>query len=91
MGTQDVQTCVLFNAWDVHEIGTNGKRRVFFWTWDLHQPFQFYSPALAARDFKQRIGDYTQTIFLPESTQAATGTVDGVYAEIRFMLPLGLC
>lgn len=77
VGTQDVQTCVLFNAWDTHEIATNGKRRVFFWTWDMEQPFQFYSPALAPRDFKQRIGDYTQTIFLPESTQAATGTVDG--------------
>mmetsp|Transcript_42036 Transcript_42036/g.105703 ORF Transcript_42036/g.105703 Transcript_42036/m.105703 type:complete len:986 (+) Transcript_42036:60-3017(+) len=77
VGTQDVQTCVLFNAWDTHEIGTNGKRRVFFWTWDVDQPFQFYSPALAPRDFKQRIGDYTQTIFLPDSTQAATGTVDG--------------
>ncbi|CAE7264886.1 CFAP251 [Symbiodinium natans] len=77
VGTQDVQTCVLFNAWDTHEIATNGKRRVFFWTWDVEQPFQFYSPALAPRDFKQRIGDYTQTIFLPESTQAATGTIDG--------------
>mmetsp|Transcript_60099 Transcript_60099/g.127324 ORF Transcript_60099/g.127324 Transcript_60099/m.127324 type:complete len:972 (-) Transcript_60099:21-2936(-) len=77
VGTQDVQTCVLFNTWDAHEIGTNGKRRVFFWTWDVDQPVQFYSPALAPRDFKQRIGDYTQTIFLPDSTQAATGTVDG--------------
>lgn len=77
VGTQDIQMCVLFNTWDTHEIGTNGKRRVFFWTWDVGQPFQFYSPALAPRDFKQRIGDYTQTIFLPESTQAATGTVDG--------------
>jgi WD40 repeat protein/Ca2+-binding EF-hand superfamily protein len=75
--TQDIQTCVLFNAWDTHEIGTNGRRRVYFWTWDVGQPFQFYSPALAPRDFKQRIGDYTQTIFLPDSTQAATGTVDG--------------
>eukprot|EP00929_Paragymnodinium_shiwhaense_P051431 TRINITY_DN25883_c0_g1_i1.p1 TRINITY_DN25883_c0_g1~~TRINITY_DN25883_c0_g1_i1.p1 ORF type:complete len:959 (-),score=271.03 TRINITY_DN25883_c0_g1_i1:60-2936(-) len=77
VGTQDIQVCVLFNTWDTHEIGTNGKRRVFFWTWDVGQPFQFYSPALAPRDFKQRIGDYTQTIFLPEATQAATGTVDG--------------
>eukprot|EP00438_Fugacium_kawagutii_P002571 Skav209864 [mRNA] locus=scaffold1684:539194:542906:- [translate_table: standard] len=95
VGTNDVQTCVLFNAWDAHEIATNGKRRVFFWTWDVDQPFQFYSPALAPRrgldfreddtldglgikgDFKQRIGDYTQTIFLPDSTQAATGTIDG--------------
>jgi len=77
VGTTDVQTCVLFNEWDPQEIGTNGKRRVFFWSWDAGVPFQFYSPALAPRDFKQRIGDYTQTIFLPSSTQAATGTVDG--------------
>jgi hypothetical protein len=30
---------------------------------------RFYSPALSAKDFKQRIGDLTQTIFFPESTQ----------------------
>jgi len=77
VGTTDVQSCVLFNQWDTHEIATNGKRRVFFWNWDVGQPFQFYSPALAPRDFKQRVGDFTQTVFLPESTQAATGTVDG--------------
>lgn len=77
VSSQDIQTCVLFNAWEIHEIGTNGKRRVFFWTWDAGQPMQFYSPALSPRDFKQRIGDCTQTIFLPDCTKAATGTVDG--------------
>jgi len=77
IGTQDIQTCILFNAWDIHELATNGRRRVFFWTWDAGQPFQFYSPALSAGDFKQRVADYTQTIFLPNSTQAATGTYDG--------------
>eukprot|EP00452_MALV-II_sp_L67-6_P000224 gene224-202_t len=79
IGTPDPQTHVVFNQWDKHEIATNGKRRVFFWAWDANeaQPFQFYSPALSARDFRQRVGNFTQTIFLPESTQAATGTADG--------------
>jgi len=70
----------VFNKWDSHEIGTNGRRRVFFWAWERTEKktnFQFYSPALAAKDFKQKVSDFTQTIFLPESTQAATGTVDG--------------
>jgi len=81
--TQDIQTCVLFNEWadeyghQAQEIGTNGKKRVHFWTWHEGKPLVFYSPALSPRDFKQRIGDYTQTIFLPNSTQSATGTVDG--------------
>ncbi|CAD7967330.1 unnamed protein product [Amoebophrya sp. A120] len=84
IGTQDVQTCVIFNRWDIHEIATNGRRRVFFWQWGKNDTslkdkmtFQFYSPALAAKDFKQKVGDFTQTIFLPESTQAATATLDG--------------
>ena len=82
-----VKTCTwfrptqIFNKWDHHEIATNGRRRVFFWAWSQEEAagrpkdagFQFYSPALAAKDFKQKVGDFTQTIFLPESTQAATG------------------
>lgn len=77
VGTQDTQTCVLFNAWDIHEIATNGKRRVWFWTWNAGEAMHSYSPALAPKDFKQRMGEYTQTIFLPDSSQAATGTADG--------------
>mmetsp|Transcript_6084 Transcript_6084/g.15041 ORF Transcript_6084/g.15041 Transcript_6084/m.15041 type:complete len:941 (+) Transcript_6084:536-3358(+) len=77
IGTQDIQTCVVFNKWDWHEVATNGKRRVFFWNWKDSSSFQFYSPALAAKDFKQKVGDFTQTIFLPESSQAATATADG--------------
>ena len=42
--TQDLQTCVLFNAWDKFELCTNGKCSVFFWTWEIGQPSQFYSP-----------------------------------------------
>ena len=75
---QDIQTFVRFNPADVQELVTNGKRRVFFWTWESNGELpQFYSPALSARAFRQRVGDFTQTIFIPNSTQAATATVDG--------------
>uniref|UniRef100_A0A0G4H590 Cilia- and flagella-associated protein 251 n=1 Tax=Chromera velia CCMP2878 TaxID=1169474 RepID=A0A0G4H590_9ALVE len=77
IGTQDIQTCVLFNAWDSNELATNGRRRVFFWTFRQNRPFEFYSPALSAQDFKQAVADFTQTVFLPDSTQAATGTARG--------------
>ncbi|PHJ20964.1 wd g-beta repeat protein [Cystoisospora suis] len=78
IATPDVQHSVLFNRTDVEEILTNGKRRVFFWFWERTSDyFHFYSPALQAKDFKQKIGDFTRSIFLPNSTKAATGTVDG--------------
>ncbi|PFH35430.1 hypothetical protein BESB_063170 [Besnoitia besnoiti] len=78
IATPDVQHTVLFNSTDVHEVLTNGKRRAFFWFWEeTTDYFHFYSPALQAKDFKQKIGDFTRSIFLPNSTKAATGTADG--------------
>ncbi|EPR58391.1 hypothetical protein TGGT1_297390 [Toxoplasma gondii GT1] len=78
IATPDLQHSVLFNSTDAQEILTNGKRRVFFWFWEeTSDYFHFYSPALQAKDFKQKIGDFTRSIFMPNSTKAATGTVDG--------------
>ncbi|KAF4653556.1 hypothetical protein FOL47_010443, partial [Perkinsus chesapeaki] len=37
----------------------------------------FYSPVLCTKDLKQRVGDFTMTVFLPNTSQVATGTVDG--------------
>jgi WD40 repeat protein len=73
---QDVQTCVRFNTSDIREIVTNGQQRVIFWNWEQRK-FNYYSPPLSQRDFKQSVGAFTQTIFIPESTQAVTATVDG--------------
>ena len=60
VGTNDVQTCVLFNAWDTHEIATNGKRRVFFWTWDVEQPFQFLLSSLSSQGLQSSASGTTR-------------------------------
>lgn len=73
---QDVQTCVHFNTSDIREIVTNGKERVIFWNWEQRK-LNFYSPPLSQRDFKQSVGAFTQSVFIPDSTQAVTATVDG--------------
>lgn len=73
---RDTQTSVRFNPSDVREVVSNGAERVVFWNWQ-HRRFKFYSPPLSQSDFKQEIGAFTQTVFIPESTQAVTGTADG--------------
>eukprot|EP00955_Chlamydomonas_euryale_P100305 365274-Chlamydomonas_euryale.AAC.9 len=39
--------------------------------------FKYYSPPLRAKDFKQSIGDFTHSVFVPGSLQALTATSDG--------------
>ncbi|KAF1330736.1 Wd repeat-containing protein 66, partial [Globisporangium splendens] len=74
--TEDVQHAVRFNTYDIREIVTNGKQRVIFWNWQ-EQRLLFYSPSLSRRDFRQVVGDFTMSIFVPDSKQALTGTEDG--------------
>ena len=74
--TADTQHCVHFNTGDIREIVTNGKERVIFWSWEKRR-FDFYSPPLSQRDFKQVVGAFTRTVFIPDSAQAITATVDG--------------
>ena len=39
--------------------------------------FKYYSPPLKAKDFKQQIGDFSMSVFVPGSAQALTATADG--------------
>jgi hypothetical protein len=39
--------------------------------------FKYYSPPLRSKDFKQSIGDFSMSIFVPGSQQALTATSDG--------------
>lgn len=57
----------------VLQCATTGCRRVYFWEIPpaAHQPFQFYSPALTAADFRQAIGDFTITAFIPGKHQVS--------------------
>lgn len=53
---------------------TSGRRRVLFWYWHSEDSsFHFYSPALQSKAFKQKIGDITTSLFLPQSTKALSG------------------
>uniref|UniRef100_K3WHW6 Cilia- and flagella-associated protein 251 n=1 Tax=Globisporangium ultimum (strain ATCC 200006 / CBS 805.95 / DAOM BR144) TaxID=431595 RepID=K3WHW6_GLOUD len=76
VATEDMQHAVRFNTYDIREIVTNGKQRVIFWNWQ-EQRLLFYSPSLSQRDFRQVVGDFTMSIFVPDSKQALTGTEDG--------------
>mmetsp|Transcript_12567 Transcript_12567/g.27123 ORF Transcript_12567/g.27123 Transcript_12567/m.27123 type:complete len:896 (+) Transcript_12567:296-2983(+) len=75
----DTQLAVRFNMNNPNELISNGKRRVYFW---MHQfpsshRFKYYSPPLRAKDFKQSVGDFVMSTFVPGSTQALTATTDG--------------
>lgn len=76
VATEDVQHAVRFNTYDIREIVTNGRQRVIFWNWQ-QQRLLFYSPSLSQKDFRQVVGNFTQSIFVPDSKQALTGTEDG--------------
>lgn len=76
VATEDVQHAVRFNTYDIREIVTNGRQRVVFWNWQ-EQRLLFYSPSLSQRDFRQVVGDFTMSLFVPDSKQALTGTEDG--------------
>jgi hypothetical protein len=75
----DVQIAVRFNMNNINEIISNGKRRVYFWS--HHYPtsarFKYYSPPLRSKDFKQSVGDFVMSVFVPGSMQALTATTDG--------------
>eukprot|EP00873_Tetraselmis_striata_P037167 jgi/Tetstr1/457431/TSEL_004215.t1 len=75
----DVQRAVTVNQGNPAEIMTNGEQRVYFWGSQLpvSNTFKYYSPPLSQRDFKQAIGAFTESAFIPNTTQAVTGTVDG--------------
>eukprot|EP00698_Gefionella_okellyi_P011922 TRINITY_DN3180_c0_g1_i1.p1 TRINITY_DN3180_c0_g1~~TRINITY_DN3180_c0_g1_i1.p1 ORF type:complete len:925 (+),score=187.18 TRINITY_DN3180_c0_g1_i1:141-2915(+) len=76
ISAQDMQTHVQFNKSGYQEIITNGKTRTIFWRWELNS-IKFYSPAVAIRDFKQKLSEFTVSTFVPGTGQALTGTVDG--------------
>lgn len=81
----DLQTCVRFRAeGDAagegdFELVSNGDSRVCFWTVGGGSRLAHTSPTVSARDFKQSIGQFTVSAFMPQdpSGRAVTGTADG--------------
>ncbi|KAF8067275.1 CFAP251 [Scenedesmus sp. PABB004] len=74
----DVQAALAYNAADPGELVSNGPRRAYFWRWAPGSPHLAYiSPPLRAADFRQAVGDFVASTFVPGTTQALTSTVDG--------------
>ncbi len=69
----------------MQELISNGSRRVYFWSWAPGGTrFQYYSPPLRSRDFKQPVGDFVASVFVPGTTQA--GPSDAPYARTARLL-----
>lgn len=80
--TQDYkQICVKFNTQNVHQIVSNGKEHVVFFDWeDGVSDISYYMPQIQKSSFpvKENANAHkTQSVFLPTSTQAVTGTTYG--------------
>jgi hypothetical protein len=75
---------VRFHPDTTDELVSNGKQRVFFWSSQMphSRELRYYSPPVSARDFKQTVGDFTVSAFMPGGKgvgggRCVTGTVDG--------------
>lgn len=73
---QDEQTVVRFSTDDKTLLCTNGFRRVLFWSWKEGM-LKYYSPPILQKDLKVPVGNFTQSIFVPGTSLACSGTVDG--------------
>ncbi len=72
----DTQILVRFHPEDGKLLVTNGTKRVIFWGWRENELVS-HAPPISSKDFRQPVGDFTYSTFIPGTTLAATGTVDG--------------
>ena len=72
----DIQTCIKFNPDDETLLVTNGDARVVFWCWE-EGSLKHFAPPISSKDFRQQIGNFTQTVFLPQSEFAVSATDRG--------------
>ena len=88
--TDDPQICVRFHRQDASQLLTNGKSSMYFCTMLEDGEFDVYTPQIDAADFRQGIGEYTQSLFMPDSSEVITATVDGdvvVWDESMLLAP----
>ena len=70
---EDYHFYIKFNPDNPNEFVTTGPKRVGFWTWEEQASwFEFYSPGVSCGS-----KEFTQTVFIPNNTQAVSGTHDG--------------
>eukprot|EP00796_Vickermania_ingenoplastis_P009311 gene9311-6550_t len=73
---QDEQTVVRFSSDDKTLLCTTGFRRVIFWSWK-EGALKYYSPPILQKDLKVPVGNFTQSIYVPGTSLACSGTVEG--------------
>ena len=67
-----MQKFIKFNH-NQNQFATTGETRILFWLWESSQRgFELYSPEIPAKK------TLTQTVFIPNSPQAVSGTKEGL-------------
>lgn len=78
----DMSKKTLFQSWvKFHDTNpkilvTNGPRVITFWSWQEGE-LVFYNPSVTSKDFRQAVGEFSVTCFVPNTSLAATGTKEG--------------
>ncbi|XP_014730616.1 PREDICTED: WD repeat-containing protein 66 [Sturnus vulgaris] len=70
------QDYVIFNPQNPHEFVSNSKTQVIFFLWDT-SGLQYGTPFLSNQTFKCLVGQFSQSVFHFNNTQALTGTSAG--------------
>ncbi|GET89264.1 hypothetical protein, conserved [Leishmania tarentolae] len=76
IAARDEQTFISFSQDNSELLCTSGLRRVIFWSW-VEGMLKYYSPPILQRRLKASVGNFTQTVYLPGTMMACSGTVDG--------------
>ncbi|KAI5690334.1 hypothetical protein MNV84_04498 [Leishmania braziliensis] len=76
IAARDEQTFISFSQDHPELLCTNGLRRVIFWSW-REGVLKYYSPPILQRRLRASVGNFTQTVYLPGTMMACSGTVDG--------------
>ncbi|KPA79647.1 hypothetical protein ABB37_05437 [Leptomonas pyrrhocoris] len=76
IAARDEQTSIAFSRDHPELLCTNGLRRVTFWSWS-EGILKYYSAPILQRRLKASVGNFTHTVFVPGTTMACSGTVDG--------------
>lgn len=74
--SQDEQTSIRFSHDDQQLLCASGPHRIFFWSW-AEGILKYYSPPIIQRRLKTSIGSFTCSMYIPGTTLACSGTVDG--------------
>ncbi|XP_018655297.1 putative wd-repeat protein [Schistosoma mansoni] len=78
-GELSFQTKITFNPDNYYHISTNGEHQVIFYSWsNQEKDIVAYAPSLKDDDFKQKVGQFSCTQYIPDKFIAITGTSTGL-------------